>query len=180
MDVSLINPFVRATERVFMLMVGTPVRPESPRVFARVPGGENIVNAVILLDDGNTGAALLRFPPSVVFPIAKPIVGSRLSLQAAHDAMGELANMVVGNAKRDLSQKLIRISVPVISVGDVELKIITAMTPWIDVPLCTSLGTFFLTISVKDTAAAAPQPRPAYEMQCDSAGHCVAAPHVDS
>ncbi len=180
MDVCLINPFLRATERVFELMVGVPVCSESPRVFACVPGGERFVNAVILMDNGETGGALLRFPPNVVFPIATSIAGPRLSLQDAYDAIGELANMVVGNAKRDLSQKLIHISVPRITVGERDLGDVAALTPWLDVPLTTPLGRFFLSISIQGIGDATVETCVAYEGRCDSAGRCVATPQPAS
>lgn len=150
MDVRVINPFVTATERVFEMMVGCRVSAEAPQAMASIPARKGVVNAVITLSGGASGAVLLRFPSGVVLPVGMAFLGGELSLGDAYDAIGELANMVTGSAKRDLSQRLVQISVPRIVVGDVDLGKTARLHPWLRVPFTGSVGTFSLYVSIQN------------------------------
>lgn len=158
MDVRLINPFVTATERVFEMMAGCCVTPEPPQVIASLPARTGVVNAVITMSGGASGAVLLRFPSGVVLPVGMAFARGELSLNDAYDAIGELANMVTGSAKRALSQRLVEISIPRIVIGDVDLGEIALLHPWLRVPFSCSMGTFSLFVSIQNQHVAETQP----------------------
>ena len=150
MEVSLINLFAGATERVFQLAVGCEVVPDPPKVFATLPPDESAVNAVITLRGGACGVVMLRFPTEVILPLGKAFARTEVTLDDAYDAIGELANMVTGSAKRELSQTIVDISAPRVAVGDKELGDILELSPWLYVPLKTSLGRFYLSLSISE------------------------------
>lgn len=152
MDVRLINPFVTATERVFKMMVGCCVTPKPPQVMLALPPRLGAANAVISLSGGVSGAVMLRFPSGAVLPVGMACVQSNVSLLDAYDAIGELANMVTGNAKRALSEQLVEISVPRIVVGDANLGEIAQLRPWLRVPFRCSIGSFSLFVSIQANA----------------------------
>ena len=156
MDVRLINPFIKSTERVFRLMVGCPVVPQTPQVFSSLPAGAEMCNAVINMEGGARGAVVLRFPSNIVLPVGMAFAGGSISFHDAYDALGELANMIVGSAKRDLSQRLVSITVPQIVIGDNDLGEVSLLSPWLYVPFTTSVGSFYLSVSItKSTVEAA-------------------------
>lgn len=148
MDVQVINPFLGATRRVFELMVGCNVDADTPHAYASLPDGEQMVNAVILIQGGVSGAAMLRFPSKVVLPVGAAMSGGSVTLEDAHDAIGELANMVTGSAKIELARQMVRISTPTIAVGDKALGDVADLEPWLYVPFSASFGSFFLAASI--------------------------------
>ncbi len=110
--------------------------------------GEQMVNAVILMQGGVTGTTMLRFPSNVVLLVATAMSGSGITLDDAHDAIGELANMVTGSAKTKLTRHLVRISTPTIVVGDNGLGDVAGLGPWLYFPFTASFGKFFLAASI--------------------------------
>ena len=148
MDVRLINPFIAATEHVFSMMAGCDVTSQPPRVLETLEYDTSMVYAVILMEGGAEGAAVLRIPTSMALKVATAMAGQSIKVADAYDALGELVNMVTGNAKRDLSSRMVHISIPQIITGTDDLEPLKRLKPWLSVPFVAALGTFDLAISV--------------------------------
>ena len=148
MDVRLINPFARATKHVFKLIVGCSLTADRPQAFATLPPGDTTANAIITLRGGASGVVMLRFPSPVVLSVGMAFAGTDVTRDDAYDALGELANMVVGNAKQELAGQLVEVSIPKIAVGDRELGEVAKLSPWLCIPFTATLGQFFLSISI--------------------------------
>jgi len=152
-DVRLINPFIAATRSVFRVMGGSVVSPGQPRACTKLPIGPKTLNAVVTMEGGATGAVVLVFPARVVLRVATAFGGGNPSEADARDAVGEVANMVAGNAKRALGSRLVRISIPRLGRGDRSVEDVASLTAWICVPFTAPFGSFSLAASVATTEA---------------------------
>ena len=100
MDVRLVNPFVIAIQRVFESMVHTKARIGKPTLCDDVQTLHD-VSGVIGFSGDAAGCVILSFPMDVACRIATAFAG--IEIDEKHedfaDAIGELTNMVAGNAK---------------------------------------------------------------------------------
>lgn len=114
-----LNPFIASTIHTFHTMVYCDVRPGK---VALVPekGARFDVSGVIGLSGMAQGTVALSFGRITALKIATAFTGTRvLALDdMATDAVAELANIVAGAAKRDLSDYKINISLPTVILGD--------------------------------------------------------------
>ncbi len=105
MDVRLINPFLQAT----MHVIGTMARiePTPGRPFLKKDGAAlGDVSAIIGITGAARGSMALTFTESAIKAIVSNMVGTQ-SLEIddeLRDAVGELTNMICGDARRRLSE----------------------------------------------------------------------------
>lgn len=152
MDVRLINPFIETTQQVFDLMLGLTATPGEKTAAAKPPELNGALSAMISMSGGATGALVLRFPRDVVNSIVRQLDPDVRTIDDILDAVGELANMICGAAKRKLTGELVDISVPKMSVGVEQARALAALTPWLTIPFETPLGSFDLAVSFRVSA----------------------------
>lgn len=101
MDVRYINPFIAAVKHVFKTMLSTDIMISKPRLKSPDEGNFD-VSAVIGFSGDAAGAVILCFRTDTAVKTASKFTGSPLTPQHPDfsDALGELANMVAGQAKR--------------------------------------------------------------------------------
>lgn len=116
MDVRFINPFVQSVGELFGTMLHLPFALAKPYILDRTRDLSRVfdVAVVIQLDGGAAGIVALRFPKILALALAGALACEEMkSLNAdAMDALGEVVNMVVGGAKKNMPGDLIRISTP--------------------------------------------------------------------
>ncbi len=159
MDVRLVNPFVAATKNIFSVMAGMDISLLGTRAVQMLPHDPTLANAVVDLHGDSAeerGAVMLRFPTGVLFTIAAAFTQTSVTLEDAHDAIGELVNMVAGNAKRDLKSRRVGVSVPEIVSGDLSTGPLSRLSPWLMVCFSSSAGMFYLCASISAPRAQAP------------------------
>lgn len=118
MQVEHINPFVRSLSNAFQTMLACPVR--RGEIFL-AKGDQAIypVSGVIGLSGGAVGMVLLNLSEGVALKAASTL----LMCEATEinddviDAVGELANVVAGAAKSELSEYNLSISLPTVITG---------------------------------------------------------------
>jgi chemotaxis protein CheX len=164
MDVRYINPFVSAVQHVFktMLDLGIFVSKATVRGKER-PASE--VSAVIGLSGPVTGTVALCFSKQVAVRVASAFTGKTLSIHEPDelvDALGELANMVAGQAKVKLPPSGISISLPQVIIGDQHREIEPAVSPILLLPCDSPLGRFSVEVTM---------------VTSKSSPYAVAAPH---
>lgn len=150
LKVEHINPFIRATRETFSTMVHTDARPGRPCLRT----GRELhadISGVIGLSGGAKGSVALSFPRIPALRMASSFVGEKIvSLNGdVVDAVGELANIIAGSAKRELEEYKIAISLPTVVMGD---KYALTNTPDVIpmvVPFETDLGGFLLTVNFR-------------------------------
>ena len=78
------------------------------------------ISGIIGLSGGAKGTIAISFPKITALKAVSAFIGEKVVTidDVVKDAVGELANIVAGAAKRDLSQYKISISLPTVIVGD--------------------------------------------------------------
>lgn len=145
-----INPFISATMETFNAMMRIAVKPGKPAI-GRIRGFKFDISGIIGLSGGAKGTVSLTFPKITALKVVSAFVGERIVTMDAGvmDAVGEIANIVAGAAKRDLTQYNITISLPTVVVGeDHELAGSKDVVPMF-VPFESPLGPFNLVVSFK-------------------------------
>ena len=143
MDVRLINPFITATKTVFQMMLQTEVGVSKPKARATNESVSD-VSAIIGLTGPATGSVALCFTRTVGCRVASTFAGATLTLDDPDfaDALGELANMVAGQAKDHICGANVRLSLPRVIAGVNHRILDTHHTPVLVLPCETSLGRF--------------------------------------
>ncbi|HSW47299.1 MAG TPA: chemotaxis protein CheX [Phycisphaerae bacterium] len=150
MDVRFVRPFVAAIHTVFKTMLNTEVQIGTPH--ATIESGNRAdVSSVIGFSGQATGCVVLSFPSEVACKVASAFAS--IPLDEKHpdfsDAIGELANMVAGNAKKDFSGMQVNISLPNVIVGKDHIVTRSRMFPRVVFPCSCDLGDFEIKVAVK-------------------------------
>jgi chemotaxis protein CheX len=153
MIVEHINPFITATMATFQSMLHASVVPG--KLFV-VKGAilQHDISGIIGLSGGAKGMVALSFPRLTALKAVSSFLGEKVVTMDAtvKDAIGELANIVAGAAKKDLSGYKISISLPTVVVGDRhEVQGGKDVIP-LAVPFDSPLGSFSLIVSFKSEA----------------------------
>lgn len=150
MDVSYINPFVEATIDCFKTMITKEIAPKDP-MLKRQPFPKYSISGVIGLSGEAQGSISFGFS----LPIAVKIVSDLLKAPIKEtdpdlpDAVGEIANIIAGNAKRGLSKYNLSISLPNVIIGREHTLGGEGGSPTILVPFTSSSGDFMMEVSLK-------------------------------
>src|SRR5271165_6222184 len=118
MKVDYINPFIAATLNVFDTMVGVELHRGSPSLKDGFqPSYE--VSAVIGLSGKAKGTVVLSLDRDVAIQVAAALLQEQppeLNADVA-DAMGEMANMIAGQAKAQLEHLSMSLGLPAVVTG---------------------------------------------------------------
>jgi chemotaxis protein CheX len=118
MNPTFVAPFVKATAKVFATMLRCSLtRPEICRKRTRQPYQE--VSGVIELSGAADGVVVLGMSRASALRVTEVLLQeSRTTVdELVRDAVGELANMIAGNAKADLEGLSLRLGLPYVLVG---------------------------------------------------------------
>jgi len=149
MDVRYINPFIASIKNVFSTMVQTEVTIGKPAL--RSDHDQSVdVSGVIGLSGDITGAVVLGFSSEVACKIASTFAGIDMTLDHPDftDAIGELANMVAGNAKKDFTGHNVSISLPSVIVGAGHLVSQLKASPTLVIPCNSPAGSFNVEVAL--------------------------------
>lgn len=159
MDVRFINPFVLSIKHVFETMVHVKVEVGKPflkRGLAAVAD----VSGVIGFSGDAAGCVVLSFPSEVACKVASSFAGIEIDQNHPDfaDAIGELANMVAGNAKKEFEGMQISISLPSVIIGKQHIVLQSKHSPRIVIPCETSLGPIYIEVGMSVDKATCPTP----------------------
>ncbi|MFW6155185.1 MAG: chemotaxis protein CheX [Planctomycetota bacterium] len=144
-----INPFITAVQLVFETMLDSPVAVAKPKLkHAGSPTYD--VTGIISLSGDVVGSAALSFPMDTASQAVKAFTDTEVAPEddMFADAIGELANMVTGNAKKDLHHLSVSISVPTVVVGHNHHLASHQLGPWVVLECACDLGTFNIEVCV--------------------------------
>jgi len=151
MKAEFINPFLVASMNLFHEYLGITVRCLSPFV-RQDPHTLDEVSGIIGLAGDTAGAVVLSFSRETAMNIVS--VFSRKTYTALSnevlDGVGELVNIIAGNAKQDLTSFRISISLPGVVVGNGARIRWPDGVPVIAIPFDSELGSFSVNVSLKD------------------------------
>lgn len=150
MDVRYINPFVRSIKNVFTTMLKLDVAVQKPHVKTDARACAD-VSGVIGFSGDATGCVVLSFPKEVACKFATQFAGMPITMESPDlvDAIGELANMVAGNAKKDFEGARISISLPSVVIGEDHVIGQSRMVPRLVIPCASPLGSFYVEVAMK-------------------------------
>ena len=155
MDASYITPFIKAIENVFTTMLQTEVTIQSPKL--RDPDDEHPdVSGIIGMSGDVMGAVVLSFPLDTAERVVSLFTG--MELESTHedfaDAIGELVNMITGNAKADFKGKKASISVPSVVIGKGHQVFQQKDKAVIEIPCDCDCGNFIVLVSLEENPSA--------------------------
>lgn len=149
MDIKYINPFITAVQNVFNTMIDVPFKLGKPYLKKdRLPAHE--ISAIIGLSGSVSGCAVINMSKNIAFELVSALVGDEVTDldDDCTDAIGEIANMIAGNAKTDFPGENNAISVPSVIIGQHLVSYPTGL-PIIAIPCETSNGQFVIEIAIK-------------------------------
>lgn len=149
MDPSYIKPFVVALKRVFETMIAVPFTLGKP---ALKKGNEvpHEISSIIGLSGNVSGSVVISLSEAVAFQLASALLGEPITElnEVCTDAIGEIANIIAGNAKTDFPTNNNAISVPSVVVGKHKVSYPSGI-PIITVPCATDKGEMIIEIALK-------------------------------
>lgn len=150
MDVSLINPFIIATDNCFSTMMQLKVKPEMP-LLKKYPYPMYDISGVIGLSGEAQGSISLSFSRQNAVAYVKNMLGNppALSEDEVIDGVGEIVNIIAGNAKVYLTKFNLSISLPNVIIGDNHTLAGQSGCPTIVVPFSCEAGNFTMEVSLK-------------------------------
>lgn len=152
MKVEYINPFIEATVYVFRTMANAnPVR--GPVKLERGAFPSHDVSAIIGLSGETRGSLVLSMPRSVASRLVGQMLppGSTLTDRDIADGVGEMANIISGNAKKQFSEMgyKVFISIPTVVVGHSQMIWRSEDMPRVSVAFTSEVGGFTVDVSLK-------------------------------
>jgi chemotaxis protein CheX len=150
MDVKFINPFIAAVKHVFKTMLGTDILVSRPRLKAPDEGNSD-VSAVIGFSGDAAGCVILCFRMESAVKTASKFAGADMTAQSADfsDALGELANMVAGQAKAQFEGMSVSISLPSVIIGQDHEVLQSKLAPRLLIPCDSPLGRFAVEVAME-------------------------------
>lgn len=154
-----ITAFVKSTEETFKIQVGIEVKPQKSFILKEGEGLKSDISGVIgVVSEDFTGSLSLLFKKDIFLAIASKLLMEDFTEinELNESAAGELANIILGQAKRKLNEEhdyTIQLALPSIITGDGhEVHEIHVRGEGFVVPFECEHGTFYvkLRVSKKD------------------------------
>ena len=149
MDPRYIQPFVAAAKRVFETMIEVPLSLGKPSL----KRGNEVpyeISGIIGLSGNVSGCVVISLSREVAFQLVSALVGEPVTEmnEDCTDAIGEIANMIAGNAKTDFPGTGNAISVPSVVIGKHKVSYPSGI-PIIFIPCRTTQGEMIIEIAIK-------------------------------
>lgn len=153
MNVKYINPFVVATQVVFQDFLHSPARPGKP-VMADQASDHAAwdISGVIGLAGEIIGVVIVSFPTQLALKLVSALEKRDTVVvdDSVVDLVGEVVNIIAGNAKKDLEDHKIAISLPTVVRGSRHSFPGLSGTPMVEIPFTCDKGEFSLRVSMKN------------------------------
>jgi chemotaxis protein CheX len=152
MNVEYINPFLKATTNVLKTMAFTEATSGKPYLKKdQVAGGD--ISGVIGITGETEGSLSVSFSEASICFIVSNMFGEPVTAvnNEVEDAVGELTNMISGDARRELAEKGIMLTAGIPTVISGKNHTIKHMTngPIIAIPFSTQAGTFIVEVGFR-------------------------------
>ena len=145
--VEIAKPFIAAVTMVLSTMAGVTPTPGKPYVKKNLNASGDI-SAVVGITGAHRGTISLTFTRSCAVYLVKAMLGDDIGdiIQDTCDAVGEITNMVSGQARAGLAEMgiVLQGSTPSIIMGDNHTLSHVSASPIIAIPFSTQAGDFTL------------------------------------
>ena len=153
MDASYITPFMTSIQNVFSTMFQLPVEIGEPRIKSDSSTSHD-VSGIIGVSGEMVGTIVLSMPSDAAESIVALFTGMEMSSDSDDfaDAVGELINMISGNAKAEFQRKAVSISCPSVVIGSGHRVASNSGTPCVMIPCNTDCGEVVLEIALREAS----------------------------
>jgi len=150
MDVSFVNPFLKATNDTFKMMLNMEPVMEKP-IVKNTSEHHYDVSGVIGLSGEAQGTIAISFSKITALKVASKMLGSELKIIGPEltDAIGEIANIIAGYAKQYLTQFKVSISLPNVVIGTRHELVSPTAAKTVVVPYKCEVGEFAVEVTLK-------------------------------
>lgn len=151
MDPTIITPFISSIQNVFSTMLQLPVTVGDPRIKQGAAVTYD-VSGIIGMSGDVVGSIVLSFPKETAVRLVALFTGTEVAPDHPDfaDAIGELTNMISGNAKGMFSGKRkVTISCPSVVVGQGHTVAAPKDTPTIAIPCSTDCGELVIELTIQ-------------------------------
>ena len=146
-DAEVAKPFIDAAKHVLSMMARLDPKAGKPYV-KKVGAAAGDVSAVVGLTGDRNGSISISFSKKCAVAMVKNMLGDDISdiIQDAKDAVGEITNMISGQARAGLSQLGLNLSssTPTVIFGDNHTISHITSGPVMAIPFTTEHGDFTL------------------------------------
>lgn len=153
MNVAYINPFIESTVRSLDMMAGIKAEKVGLSIKEDLITTYDI-SAIIGLTGETSGSIIISVPESLACKIASNMLMEEITemSQAVQDAIGEIGNIVVGDARRLLIQEgfQLNISIPTVVMGKGHMISRSGDVPCIAIPFQTEHGDFEVNVGLRE------------------------------
>lgn len=148
-----VNPFILSTMETFTKMVGVEAKAGKLMLKNDKIKLSYDISGIIGLSGGAKGMVSMSFPKASALKVTNKFMGSDYNEinKDVIDGIGELANIVAGNAKKGLTEFNISISLPNVIMGENHQIMDPKDVISFIIPFHTTLGDFHLTVALKST-----------------------------
>jgi chemotaxis protein CheX len=149
MDIKYINPFLLAVQNVFETMINIPYTLGKPFLKKDAMSSYD-VSGIIGITGEVIGCVVVSFPEDIALQLASALLEDTLTEidEDSTDAIGEIANMVAGDAKKRFPKGNTTISVPSVVIGMHRIAFPKGV-PIISIPCETDKGGFAIDVALK-------------------------------
>jgi len=152
MDASYITPFMTSIQNVFSTMFQLPVEIGEPRLKTGNTTTHDI-SGIIGVSGEMVGTIVLSMPSDAAEAIVALFTGMQMDADSDDfaDAVGELINMISGNAKAEFQRKAVSISCPSVVIGAGHRVASNSGTPCVVIPCNTDCGEVVLEVALRES-----------------------------
>lgn len=152
MDVSYVNPFITSTIATFKTMLNTDVKPGKPAI-KQEPFPTYDVSGIIGLSGSAQGSIAISFPKHMALRVVSLLIGQEIKVVGPDlsDGIGEIANIIAGNAKQHLTGFSLSISLPNVVLGKSHSLSGQRGIPTLVIPFTSDMGEFAMEVALKTT-----------------------------
>lgn len=151
MDSSYITPFMTSIQNVFSTMFQLPVEIGEPSIKTDKTATHD-VSGIIGVSGEMVGTIVLSMPRAAAISIVSLFTGMEMDAESDDfaDAVGELVNMISGNAKAEFQRKGVSISCPSVVIGTDHRVSTPSGTACVMIPCSTDCGEVVLEIALRE------------------------------
>jgi len=149
MKAAYINPFVNAVISLFQTMMTLTVKVGTPTLKTKAKAHYDVCGVIDVSGDVN-GRVVVSMPEPLATVLASELLDDTIEVldEDCIDAVGEIANMIAGNAKTDFPGGSNAISVPQVVIGRENVPY-PVRTPVISIPCETAKGPLLIDVALK-------------------------------
>ncbi len=160
MNVEFVNPFLSSISNVLATMAMIEPKSGKPAIQTDTLPPAEITGIIKMNSPQSTGVLAISFTEPLIHEVTKRMLGddAETADETLKDLVGEITNMVCGNAKAILDQKGFDfdMAIPKVVIGRNRAKTFPSGCKVIVVPFSTEFGDFFVEIGFEKTAEVAP------------------------